>query len=68
MRNCAAHLIALSIIVFCGCSSESLNRIGYETLQNVEEQQCQKDLTSECPERESYDNYQSTRKEAEGSK
>jgi hypothetical protein len=68
MKNISAHLIALSIIVVCGCSSESLKRIGYETLQNIKEQQCQKDLTSECPERESYENYQSTRKEAEGSK
>lgn len=49
------------------CSSESLKRTGYETLQNIEERQCEKGLSSECPERERYDDYQMKRKDIEGS-
>ena len=49
------------------CSSESLKRTGYETLQNIGERQCEKGLSSECPERERYDDYQMKRKDMEGS-
>lgn len=39
------------------CSTESVQRTGYETLQNIGEQQCEKDLSADCPERRSYDEY-----------
>ena len=50
------------------CSSESLKRTSYETLQNIGELQCKKDLSSECLERERYDDYQRERKNIEESK
>jgi hypothetical protein len=55
-----SHVVLLAGVLFTvsSCSTESLKRTGYETLQNVQEQRCQKDLSSECPERESYDAYQ----------
>jgi len=55
-----SHVVLLAGVIFTisSCSKESLKRTGYETLQNVQEQRCQKDLSSECPERESYDAYQ----------
>ena len=51
------------IFVISSCSSESLKRTGYETLQNIGQQQCEKELSSECQERESYDDYQKKRKD-----
>ncbi len=46
------------IFILSACSMASLKRTGYETLQNAQAQQCQKDLNSECPKRESYEAYQ----------
>ena len=46
------------IIAISACSTGSLKRTGYETLQNIGEMQCQKELSSECQKRESYDAYQ----------
>jgi len=40
-----------------------LQRTGYETLQNIEEQRCQKDLSSDCAPRESFDAYRRERHE-----
>jgi hypothetical protein len=58
-------IIALN---FCAaitaCSSEGVKRTTYETLQNVGEQQCEKDFSSDCPERQSYDEYRRSQQEA----
>ncbi len=51
------------IFVISSCSSESLKRTSYETLQNIGQQQCENELSSECQERESYDDYQKKRKD-----
>ena len=51
------------IITLYGCSAESLKRVGYETMQNIGQQQCEKDYSSECPERLNYDEYQRNRNE-----
>jgi hypothetical protein len=48
-----------------GCSSETVKRTSFETLQNIREQECEKDLSGKCPPRESYDDYQRKRKEAQ---
>ena len=54
------HVLLLTSIVFSisACSTESLKRTGYETLQNVEQLECQEDVRVQCSERESYDSYQ----------
>ena len=59
-----AVLAALSIAILQGCSRESAKRTAFETLQNIREQQCEQDLSGECPPRESYADYQRKRKEA----
>ena len=59
-----ALLAALAITILQGCSSESAKRTAFETLQNMREQQCEQDLSSRCPPRESYADYQRKRKEA----
>jgi hypothetical protein len=56
--KCVLYALVLSA---AGCSAESLQRTGYETLQNIEEQRCQKDLSAECPQRDSFDAYQRDR-------
>lgn len=45
------------------CSRDVVQRTTYETLQNIGEQQCEKDLSSQCPERESFDQYQRSRQQ-----
>ena len=52
-------LLATILSTVCGCSTESWKRTGYETLQNVHQQQCEKSLSesSQCGERRSYDRY-----------
>ena len=51
-------LSVVIVLPLFACSAESVKRTSYETLQNVQDIQCQKDLSVECPERESYDAYQ----------
>jgi hypothetical protein len=56
---------AVVILITQGCSGEFAKRTAFETLQNIHEQQCERDLSGKCPERESYDDYQRKRKEAQ---
>ncbi len=55
--------VCCSAILLIACSSETVNRTSYETLKNIEKQQCDKDLSKDCPERESYEEYQKKRNE-----
>jgi len=61
MRNRVLYLLVAGLLISAGCSNQSLQRTGYETLQNIEEQRCQKDLSAECPQRDSFDAYQRDR-------
>jgi hypothetical protein len=58
-------LLAMLLSAASGCSSESWKRTGYETLQNIKQQQCDKNpsASGECGERKSYDAYQREVKE-----
>lgn len=67
MSNRCLFLAAAFIITLSSCSGESLKRTGYETLQNVQRQQCQEDLSSECPEPKRYEVYQDNKKKLEAS-
>jgi hypothetical protein len=55
------------ILLLQGCSGESLERVGYETMRNVKEQQCLNRKMRQCPENLSYEEYQEQRRELEGS-
>ena len=55
--------MVLLCVVVTACSGEDVRRTTYETLQNIGEQQCEKDLSSECPERQSYDEYRRSQQE-----
>jgi uncharacterized protein YceK len=67
MANFVRVLCLAIIVLVSGCSSESAKRTAYETLQNVRQQECLKNLSSDCEKRESYEDYQRKRKELEPS-
>lgn len=50
-------------LFLAGCSSESLQRAGYNTLQNIEQQRCGNDPGEHCAEPQRYDDYQRQRKQ-----
>jgi len=54
-----AGLLAMLLAAVCACGTESWKRTGYETLQNIQQQQCEKTLSDsrECGERKSYETY-----------
>jgi hypothetical protein len=58
-------LTAVIIVSIQGCSSETAKRMAFETLQNMREQECTRDLSGKCPARESYADYQRKRREAQ---
>lgn len=61
------RILGLAVFVtgMTACSTVSVQRTAYETLQNVGEQQCEKDLSADCTERTDYDEYQEERKDIE---
>jgi hypothetical protein len=63
MSNNFGCLLSALVLSAAGCSAQSLQRSSYETLQNIEQQRCEEDLSSECPRRESFDVYQRERRE-----
>ncbi len=68
MRNTIMLLLTVIVITIPACSKESLNRAVYDTLWNIQEQKCQRNPAMDCPERESYENYQRQRQELETSR
>ena len=51
-------LLTLSLLA---CSSETVKRTSYETFKNIEQQQCAKDLGSDCAPSVNYEDYQKRR-------
>lgn len=67
MKRRTLLFIAGFLALVQGCTSESVKRTSFETLQNIREEQCAKDLSGKCPPRETYDEYQSKLKEGQPS-
>jgi hypothetical protein len=64
-----ARMLCLAIIeLTAGCSADTAKRTAYETLQNVREQKCLKNLSSDCGKRETYEDYERKRKALDSSK
>ena len=61
MRILATATISL---LYQGCTTDGVKRGTYETMQNMQEQRCIENRSSDCPARESYDVYQQKRREA----
>ena len=49
--------IMLLLLAIGGCSGETAKRMGYETMENIRINRCNKDFSADCPGRESYDSY-----------
>jgi hypothetical protein len=65
MKYTRVFVFAMVIPGMIACSKESMQRTGYDTLQNVGQQQCEQDLSADCPERKSYDEYQEELKDSD---
>jgi hypothetical protein len=61
-------LLTVILGVVQACSSDLLKRTAYETMENLRQQECHKELSSECPERQSYEDYRHDKEELERSK
>ena len=57
MNQLQSLLLAALLAAVCASCTESWQRTGYETLQNIHQQQCEKNLSMECDERKSYEAY-----------
>jgi hypothetical protein len=55
MRILATATISL---LYQGCTTDSVKRSVYETMQNMQERRCIENRSSDCPPRESYGTYQ----------
>lgn len=56
--------VGIALIV-SACSTEFYRKTGFKMLQNIQEQQCQQELSSQCPQRESYEEYQKKLKDSQ---
>ena len=65
MNKYALLLITGLLLLLQGCSSDTVKRTSFATLQNLREQECEKDLSGNCPQRERYNDYQRKKKEAQ---
>jgi hypothetical protein len=65
MANFIRVLCLVIIAQTAGCSTDAAKRTAYETLQNVREQECLRNPSSDCGKRDSYEDYQRKRKELE---
>jgi hypothetical protein len=63
--------VTLLIVIFAvvqACTPDSLKRTTYETMENLKQQECQRDFSYECPERQHYEDYQRDKEELESGK
>ena len=58
------YILLVLIIGSLGCSSETLKRTAYETLQNVRQKDCNNQPSVECEKRDSMEAYEDKRKQA----
>ena len=65
MRIPVALLISGIAILASACSDTAIRRTGYETLQNIREQECSRTPSVECERRESMEVYKNRREEVE---
>jgi len=59
-------MLVLSVLILAdltACSSESLKRNTYESLKSMDRQECLKDPARDCPQPESYNQYEKKREE-----
>jgi hypothetical protein len=63
MDNSHGYLLTALVLSAEDCSAQSMQRTGYETLQNIQQQRCPEELSAKCPQRERFETYQIERRE-----
>jgi hypothetical protein len=63
MKSALAILCLGTVVLVAACTTESAKRATFETLQNVRQQECEKNRDPDCQKRESYDEYQRQRQQ-----
>jgi hypothetical protein len=57
--DCVMRLFFLYLIlILYGCSADTVKRVTYNTVHNIGQQQCQKNLATDCKTQQNYDLYQ----------
>jgi hypothetical protein len=67
MKTVFVIMSLAAIITVQGCSKETVKRATYGGASLYGKQQCEQEFTADCPEPESYEEYQRKRKELETS-
>jgi hypothetical protein len=67
MKTVIGFLFVLTILTVQGCSKETVKRATYSGAQMVGQQQCQQEFSADCPEPDSYEEYQRKRRELQTS-
>lgn len=65
MPGSIKFVILMSFLCLSSCSSDNVKRAAYGSLENIQRQQCYKEMGNNCEKRESYETYQDRRKELE---
>lgn len=55
VKKIISLLPVVIVLITASCSSGSLKRVGYNTLQNMQRQQCERELSAGCQKKKSYD-------------
>ena len=61
MKAAGLYLSLAIIFLLPACSAETAKRAGYNTLQNMSDRDCRSKPGANCPDRQSYDDYQRDR-------
>jgi hypothetical protein len=65
LRPCRISGLLFALLA-CGCSTDAARRTAYETLRNMDRQQCEKAMSSDCASKSpSYDDYRRERKDGD---
>jgi len=55
--------IVIALLLAVACSSESLKRNAYHSVQTMQQRKCQQQPGKDCPEPESYNKYEKQRED-----
>ena len=67
MKSIVLLVFVLAILTAQGCSRETVKRATYGSATLYGQQQCAQEFSVDCPEPDSYEEYQRKRKELESS-
>ena len=63
MKYALTIVVLGTALLIAACGTESAQRATFETLQNLRQQECEKNRDADCLKRENYDDYQRQRQQ-----